>query len=159
MSNEGSRILSVAISTSLIIGIAYITSGLISLYNWSVMILAPEGMVRGILRKYIPGDLGMALILLSIGLTLLAAVYYKLRQSITKSFSCLTVGSTLAIITMSMQLLTVLASTIDSLIIGDTITVESVQLGVLRIDSLLGYVAILLFIMSLRFYDKRFRAK
>jgi len=159
MSNEGSRILSVAISTSLIIGIAYITSGLISLYNWSVMILAPEGMVRGILRKYIPGDLGMALILLSIGLTLLAAVYYKLRQSITKSFSCLTVGSTLAIITMSMQLLTVLASTIDSLIIGDTITVEGVQLGVLRIDSLLGYVAILLFIMSLRFYDKRFRAK
>jgi len=159
MSNEGSRILSVAISTSLIIGIAYITSGLISLYNWSVMILAPEGMVRGILRKYIPGDLGMALILLSIGLTLLTAVYYKLRQSITKSFSCLTVGSTLAIITMSMQLLTVLASTIDSLIIGDTITVESVQLGVLRIDSLLGYVAILLFIMSLRFYDKRFRAK
>ena len=159
MSNEGSRILSVAISTSLIIGIAYITSGLISLYNWSVMILAPEGMVKGILRKYIPGDLGMALILLSIGLTLLTAVYYKLRQSITKSFSCLTVGSTLAIITMSMQLLTVLASTIDSLIIGDTITVESVQLGVLRIDSLLGYVAILLFIMSLRFYDKRFRAK
>ncbi|MCD6509139.1 MAG: hypothetical protein J7L11_01945 [Thermoprotei archaeon] len=159
MSNEGSRILSVAISTSLIIGIAYITSGLISLYNWSVMILAPEGMVKGILRKYIPGDLGMALILLSIGLTLLAAVYYKLRQSITKSFSCLTVGSTLAIITMSMQLLTVLASTIDSLIIGDTITVEGVQLGVLRIDSLLGYVAILLFIMSLRFYDKRFRAK
>ncbi len=154
-----SRITLVIILTSLIIGIAYTVSGFISLYNWLIVVFALKGTIESMLEEYIPGDLGTSLILSSIGLTLLAAVYYTLKRSITKSFSCLIVGSTLAIAAMFIQLLTVIAGLVDALIAGDVVNVKSIILGILRIDGFLGYITIPLFIVSLWLYKKGSRAK
>jgi len=142
----------------MIIGIAYAVSGFISLHNWLV-VFALKGTVESMLEEYVPGDLGTSLILLSVGLTLLAAVYYALRQSTTRSVSCLIVGSTLAVAAMVIQLLTVIAGLADTLIIGDIVSVRSIILGILRIDAFLGYITIPLFIVSLWLYKKESKAE
>lgn len=153
-----SRIKLVIILASMIIGTAYAVSGFISLYNWLV-VFALKGTVKSILEEYIPGNLGTSLILLSIGLILLATVYYALRQSTTKSISCLIVGCTLAVAAMVIQLLTVIAGLVDTLIIGDVVSVRSIILGILRIDAFLGYITIPLFIVSLWLYKKEAKAE
>jgi hypothetical protein len=133
------------------LGLVYFILGIIAIVNWVLSISGTEEML--ISPEYIPGDLGLSLILLTVGLSLVIAIYY-LGKSLTTCLGTIVLGLGLAVGAMAMQVLIVGMSWLDGIIVEESLTTEDIVHGLLRVDALMGYIALPLFLYSLKTLKK-----
>ena len=145
------RYIYVIIPIGVMLGLAYLMAGFIAIINWY---LGTIGAGKILYPDYVPGDLGLSLVMLSIGFLMILSVYYWFRGKIMKSLAAIILGLGLAVAAMVMQVLVIIASWLDSIIVNEPITYEELKLGFLRADALLGYIALPLLYVPLRILRK-----
>ena len=145
---KGVLLVSVA---SFVVGIAYVVSSIISIYNWMSSTFTTSNTLW---PGYVPGDITIVLISLPIGIILLSSLHYTLKQDLIKSIACLLVGNATGTSAMIMQILVTLANTADAFVLGEDVSTSLILNGILRIDSLLGYFTLPLLIASISLYRK-----
>ena len=124
----------------LLIGILYVVAGTTSLFN--IFLANLLGGELFLVVKYVPGDVGLCLILFSIGFTLLASSYYYYRGEKLISLSCLLVGSGLGVLSSVIHMLTVFADVLDRFITGCSVDITYFVEKVLRVDFVLGLLSL-----------------
>jgi len=142
-------VLAITSLTALIIGIAYLISGFISIYNWFTNF---TGGSSTILEDYVPPDPWLGIVLVSIGLVLSASAYYLMRGNTILSIASLLVGSIIAVSTMAIQVIATGTTYLDLLINGEEIEQHQLISGLTRVDAILGYPAILILILSYKIF-------
>ncbi len=145
------RYIYVIVPIEVMLGLAYLVVCFIAIINWYLGII---GAGEILYPNYVPGDLGVSLVMLSIGFLMILSVYYWFRRKIVKSLAAIILGLGLAVAAMVMQVLVTTASWLDSIIVNEPITYEELMLGFLRADALLGYIALPLLYVSLRILKK-----
>ena len=133
-----------------ILGILYVISGSLCISNWLIGFAGLEHLT--LFPKLIPSDPWLGVVLISIGLAFTSSMYYLVRNNIVLNIASLLVGGGIAVIVMAIQLLTVLANLFDELLIGNNVNLSNIIAGVLRVDALLGYLALVPFILSYKLY-------
>gem|GEM_PF-5514225 len=136
--------------SSLLIGAMYLIAGIVAIVNWSSMLLGIEPILS---IGYIPPDAGFALVMITIGITMIAAAYF--RDNIAKCLACALVGSGLGIASAFIQIAVTLAVGLDVIITweeGDVLGTifDVLREGIIRADVVLGLPALVLFMMSYR---------
>jgi len=134
-----------------ILGLTYIASGSLCIYNWIVTSLINN---TAILERFIPQDPWLGIVLISIGLTYNASAYYLMRGNMVLSIASLLVGGGLAVIIMSLQVLATLAYAVDAIITNEELKLNNVVNNLLRIDGVLGYVSLIPFFLGYKFYKE-----
>ena len=145
---------SILITASLlafILGLMYIASGSICIYNWIT-----SSLINGeaILKQFIPSDPWLGIVMISIGLTYNASAYYLMRGNTVLSIASILVGGGLAIIVMGLQVLATLAFVADRLVINEELRLSVIISNLLRIDEILGYVSLIPFLLGYKFYKE-----
>ncbi|RLG73831.1 MAG: hypothetical protein DRO23_08115 [Thermoprotei archaeon] len=141
------RYIYVIIPIEVVLGLVYSVAGFIAIINWY---LGTTGAGEFLYSDYIPGDLGISLVMLSIGFLMILSAYYWFKRKPVKSLAATILGLGLAVAAMVMQVLVIIASWLDGIIVGEPIACEELVMGSLRAEALLGYVALPLFYISLR---------
>ncbi len=96
------------------------------------------------LTEVTPANVGMSVLLISIGAILFSSIL-TLRRDITLSLASSFVGSLLAVSAMVIQVLAVGATWLDYIINGQSFGKKELVAGLLRADALLGYFMLMLF--------------
>ena len=122
-----------------IIGSTYLLTGFTSVFNWFMSVI---GVDHRIYPSFMPGDLGSALISLTVGASLIASLYYALRRDESKYLIAAVCGLWLALGALMIQLMTVIATVLDALILGEEINYLIINEHLLRIDVILGCIAV-----------------
>ncbi len=129
------------------LGAVYEVFGVLSLCNWVLQALLGG---TGLLEEMVPGDIGLAVVLLSVGLSLMAAAYYYTHRDHVRTQACMLVGSGLGAAALLMQLLATLAAYLDGFVVGEILAIHDVATMLLRVDSLLGALLLPLLVASIR---------
>lgn len=127
------------------LAVAYLAVASISILNWFTSLLGGLGFKV----EFIPGDPGLSLVMLTVGLTLTASNYYWFRGDHIKCLSTLTLGLALAVSAMIVQVLTSIAFYLDSLVVSEPMSLSELLNLILRVDSLLGYLAVPVLVASI----------
>ena len=125
----------------LALGILYLASSLIALYNWCTG-LAEASSGHQLYPSFIPGDLGLAIVTLTIGASLTASTYYTLKGDRVMHLASATCGLGLALGALIVQILVTLATVLDAIVVGEGIDCSIISENLLRVDAVLGYIAI-----------------
>ena len=99
---------------------------------------------RPCLTEVTPANVGMSVLLISIGAVLFSPIL-TLKRNITLSLAASFVGSLLAVSAMMIQVLAVGATWLDYIVNGQSFSRNELVAGLLRGDALLGYFMLLLF--------------
>ncbi len=139
------------IPVKIVLGLTYLVTGFIAIVNWYLGI---TGAGELLYPDYIPGDLGIFLIMLSIGFLMISSVYYWFKRELIKTLAAIILGLGLAVAAMMIQVLVNIASWLDGIIVNEPIAYEELMFGFLRADAILGYIALPLLYISLRILRK-----
>ena len=125
----------------LVLGISYLTSGFISIYNWCVSV---ANVGCPLYPSLMPGDLGLAIVTLTIGASLTISIYYILKENRIMHLASATCGMWLALGVLMIQIMVAIAAILDSIITGGevnySIISSVIKENILRIDVILGCI-------------------
>jgi len=121
----------------LILGIIYLVIGIISIINWCI-VLANLG--KQFYPNLIPGDLGFALVTLTVGASLTTSTYFIMRENIVMHLVSATCGAWLAVGALLIQIMVAAATILDAIIVGDSIDYSIISENLLRSDVIMGCI-------------------
>ncbi len=132
--------------SSFTLGLIYVIAGVISLINW---LSSWFNLKYEFLPKTIPPDPWLSIVLITVGLVMLSTPYYLMRNNVMMTVATLLIGAGLAVSVMGIQIIATLSTLIDNLISGEVISTQVLILNLLRIDALLGYASLPIFMASI----------
>ncbi len=135
--------------SSFILGLLYIIAGGASLINWLSNWFSLK---YELLPEVIPPDPWLCIVLITIGLVMLSAPYYLMRNNVMMTVATLLIGTGLAVSIMGIQIIATLSTLADEFITGEVVSTQALVLNLLRIDALLGYASLPIFIASMMLF-------
>ena len=120
-----------------VLGLAYLLTGIISISNWCCGLSEAN---RKIYPNLIPGNLGFALVALTVGASLIASTYYALKGDQATHVAVATCGSWLAIGALAIQILVTAATALDAIVVGEKLDHSIIGDCLLRLDVILGLI-------------------
>jgi len=138
MAHVGARhikALNLAVLTAL--GLAYLLIGSFSIINWCISL---AGANQQLYPNFIPGDLGFALVALTVGVSLTVSTYYALRGDKVMHLASATCGTWLALGALVIQVMVVAAAVLDAIAVGEEVSCSIVSENLLRMDVILGCI-------------------
>ena len=121
------------------LGLAYLLTGILSIINWGVDLV---GVNQQFYSNFIPRDLGFALVALTVGASLVASTLYALRGNQVMHLAAAAIGTWLALGALVIQAIVAAATALDSVVLGENIDYSFVDEQLLRMDVILGCVAL-----------------
>jgi len=121
----------------LILGIIYLVTGIISIINWCIGL---ANLSKQFYPNLIPGDLGFALVTLTVGALLTTSTYYIMRENIVMHLASATCGAWLAVGALLIQIMVAAATILDAIIVGDSIDYSIISENLLRMDVIMGCI-------------------
>ena len=118
-----------------VFGLAYLLTGFFSIINWCVSLAAAN---QQLYPNLIPGDLGFALIALTVGASLTASTYYALRGDRAVHLVAAACGTWLALGALVIQIMVTVAAVLDAIVVGEEIDCSIISEHLLRMDVILG---------------------
>ena len=140
MTHVGARrvkALNLAVLTAL--GLAYLLIGSLSIINWCISL---AGANQQLYPNFIPGDLGFALVALTVGVSLTTSAYYALRGDRATHLAVVACGTWLAQGALTIQVMAAAAAVLDSIVLGEEVNYSIISEYLLRMDVILGCVVL-----------------
>ena len=140
MAHVGARhvkVLNLSVLTAL--GLAYLLTGLISIINWCISLTSAN---QQLYSNFIPGDLGFALVALTVGVSLTTSAYYALRGDRATHLAVVACGTWLAQGALTIQVMAAAAAVLDSIVLGEEVNYSIISEYLLRMDVILGCVVL-----------------
>ena len=121
----------------IILGSAYLIVGILSIINWCFGLFEADGRIH---PDLLPGNLGFALVALTVGASLIASTYYDVKGDQATHVAVATCGSWLAIGALAIQILVTAATALDAIIMGEKLDHSIIGDCLLRLDVILGLI-------------------